>query len=438
MDSQNDLQSRKKRLRWLQQIPPVFSLMLVVAFGIIFYKIVQEFDLSAVRFSRILSILTPFIIGLVIAFFLSPPVKALEKLLLRLSFLQRHPRITALLSLVISYVTILGLLVLVLVYIVPQIFSGLSTLILLLIDSVQYLYRNLGRLITYWDESSWSSLISGQDLYQFLSSQLSSLTINLQNIASTVLPMVYQTVAGVASGSINTLVGIIISIYLVGDRDNVSYGGKRILYALFKKERANHILELAHEALGIFRRFFVGKALDSLIIGILCYILMRIFRLPYAELISVIVGITNIIPYFGPFIGAIPSILIILMVSPLDALIFAIMILVLQQVDGNIIGPAILGNSLGLKPIWIIFSVTVGGGFFGIIGMIAGVPAFTVLHTWAHRFVERRLARKNMNQPEQIQAADLQRQNARAQSSESEPEAAEAAPADSDDSKKDI
>ena len=289
---------------------------------------------------------------------------------------------------------VLGLLVLILVYIVPQIFSGLSTLFTLLTDAIEYLYDNLNTFISHWNESSWSTLISGEDLYQLLGNYLSSLTLDLQNIASTVLPMLYKTIASVASGSINTIIGIIISIYLVSDRRNMAYGGKRILYALLRKDRANRILTLLHEILNIFRRFFVGQALDSLLIGIICFIFMKIFSLPYAELISVIIGVTNIIPYFGPFLGAIPSILIILMVSPMEALIFAIFILFLQQIDGNIICPAVLGGSLGLKPIWIIFAVTVGGGLFGVLGMIIGVPTFTVIYTLWHRYIRRRIHSK--------------------------------------------
>lgn len=386
--------SRRHRFRWIRNLPPVFSLMLVVAFGIIFYQVVKEFDLSSIHFSRLFSILSPFIIGLVITFFLVAPVKFLERQFLRLPFFRKRRAFTNFLSVLISYVIVLGLLVLILVYIVPQIFSGLSTLFMLLTDAIEYLYDNLNTFISHWNESSWSTLISGEDLYQLLGNYLSSLTLDLQNIASTVLPMLYKTIASVASGSINTIIGIIISIYLVSDRRNMAYGGKRILYALLRKDRANRILTLLHEILNIFRRFFVGQALDSLLIGIICFIFMKIFSLPYAELISVIIGVTNIIPYFGPFLGAIPSILIILMVSPMEALIFAIFILVLQQIDGNIICPAVLGGSLGLKPIWIIFAVTVGGGLFGVLGMIIGVPTFTVIYTLWHRYIRRRIHSK--------------------------------------------
>ena len=405
-----DDQTKKRRLQWLKNMPPMFSLMIVVAFGILFYKFIQKFDLAAIEFSSLISVMSPFIIGLVLTFFLVPPVKFVERQFSRLAFFKSHYQLTNLLSILISYVVIFGIVIIVLVYVMPQVFAGLSTLLTLLIDALQSLYNNLEPLLADWDESSWSSLISGKALRESLGGILTSLTANLEGIAGTVLPKLYQTVSSIAAGSLNTLVGLIVSIYLIADRKNVAYSGKRALYAFFKKERATQILNLAQEILTIFRRFFVGKIVDSLIIGILCYILMKILGLPYAELISVIVGITNVIPFFGPFIGAIPSILIILMSSPMEALIFAVLILALQQLDGNVIGPAILGNSLGLKPIWIVFSVTVGGGLFGLVGMIAGVPAFTVIYTLFKRCVSRRLQTKNLNTPEQLQEAESSRQ----------------------------
>lgn len=405
-----DDQTKKRRLQWLKNMPPMFSLMIVVAFGILFYKFIQKFDLAAIEFSSLISVMSPFIIGLVLTFFLVPPVKFVERQFSRLAFFKSHYPLTNLLSILISYVVIFGIVIIVLVYVMPQVFAGLSTLLTLLIDALQSLYNNLEPLLADWDESSWSSLISGKALRESLGGILTSLTANLEGIAGTVLPKLYQTVSSIAAGSLNTLVGLIVSIYLIADRKNVAYSGKRALYAFFKKERATQILNLAQEILTIFRRFFVGKIVDSLIIGILCYILMKILGLPYAELISVIVGITNVIPFFGPFIGAIPSILIILMSSPMEALIFAVLILALQQLDGNVIGPAILGNSLGLKPIWIVFSVTVGGGLFGLVGMIAGVPAFTVIYTLFKRCVSRRLQTKNLNTPEQLQEAESSRQ----------------------------
>lgn len=405
-----DDQTKKRRLQWLKNMPPMFSLMIVVAFGILFYKFIQKFDLTAIEFSSLISVMSPFIIGLVLTFFLVPPVKFVERQFSRLAFFKSHYQLTNLLSILISYVVIFGIVIIVLVYVMPQVFAGLSTLLTLLIDALQSLYNNLEPLLADWDESSWSSLISGKALRESLGGILTSLTANLEGIAGTVFPKLYQTISSIAAGSLNTLVGLIVSIYLIADRKNVAYSGKRALYAFFKKERATQILNLAQEILTIFRRFFVGKIVDSLIIGILCYILMKILGLPYAELISVIVGITNVIPFFGPFIGAIPSILIILMSSPMEALIFAVLILALQQLDGNVIGPAILGNSLGLKPIWIVFSVTVGGGLFGLVGMIAGVPAFTVIYTLFKRCVSRRLQTKNLNTPEQLQEAESSRQ----------------------------
>ena len=146
----------------------------------------------------------------------------------------------------------------------------------------------------------------------------------------------------------------------------------------------------------MFTKFINGKALDSLIIGILCFIGMMFIYSPYAILIAIIVGVTNMIPFFGPFIGAIPSILILLMVSPFDALIFAVFVLALQQFDGNILGPKILGDSTGLAPIWVLVSITIGGGFMGFAGMIIGVPTFAVFYTLLSENMDKRLAKKNI------------------------------------------
>ena len=138
-------------------------------------------------------------------------------------------------------------------------------------------------------------------------------------------------------------------------------------------------------------KFFEGKLLDSLIIGIICFIFMILFRMEYSLLVAVIIGLTNIIPFFGPFIGAVPSIFILLIISPLQALIFAVFILVLQQVDGNIIGPRIIGDSVGLSSLWIMFAIIVGGAYFGVAGMILGVPVFSVIYTLLRDFVNKRL-----------------------------------------------
>ncbi len=179
----------------------------------------------------------------------------------------------------------------------------------------------------------------------------------------------------------NFLVGIVVSVYLLNSKDLFCAQFKKILYAFVPAKSANEFISTVRRAHKIFGGFVTGKLLDSLIIGMLCFIVMTIFNWPYAMLISVIIAVTNIIPFFGPFIGGIPSALLILMVEPITSLYFGIFVLILQQFDGNILGPKILGDSTGLSSFWVIFSLLVFGGFFGFVGMAIGVPTFAVFYT---------------------------------------------------------
>lgn len=183
---------------------------------------------------------------------------------------------------------------------------------------------------------------------------------------------------------------------MLSDQKSLLKHMKRFTYAVLKKERAARFIQTSRECSSIFSKYILGKTLDSVIIGILCFILMLILRLDYALVLSVIVGVTNMIPYFGPFIGAIPGILIYLFISPIQAIIFAFMILVLQQFDGLYLGPKILGESTGIKPLWVIFGITIGGSYFGPLGMFLGVPVVAVISHLLNSFVKRRLSQKNI------------------------------------------
>ena len=178
---------------------------------------------------------------------------------------------------------------------------------------------------------------------------------------------------------------------------------KAVVYAFVPVKYIQLILEISAEANRLFSSFIVGKAIDSTIIGLLCFVFMLILRLPYAVLISVIVGITNMIPYFGPFIGAIPSAIILLFISPLKAVIFVVMVFVLQQFDGLILGPKILGDSTGLKPLWIIFAITIGGSLAGVLGMFLGVPAVAFIRYLIQRLINHQLKKRDGSLPEHLQ-----------------------------------
>ena len=193
------------------------------------------------------------------------------------------------------------------------------------------------------------------------------------------------------------LVALIICVYILNSKELFMAQGKKFINAVFTKEHAEAIFELGRLSNNTFGGFINGKIIDSIIIGIICFIAMTILKLPMAMMISVVVGVTNIIPFFGPFIGAVPSALLLVLIKPMAALEFIILIIVLQQLDGNIIGPKILGKATKLASFWVMFAIIVGGGLFGFLGMILGVPVFAVFYTYAARGINKLLKKKNID-----------------------------------------
>ena len=215
-----------------------------------------------------------------------------------------------------------------------------------------------------------------------------SLDIYIQKITEGVL-FTFKTI-------LNVLVSVIVAVYLLNGKEVFLAQSKKIVIAKFSEETRNKIFDFFTFTNKTFGGFINGKIIDSIIIGILTYITMNIIGLPYPLLISAIIGITNIIPFFGPFIGAIPSAIIILTVDPIQAVYFALMILVIQQLDGNVIGPKILGGTVGLPSFWIMFAIIIGGGLFGFIGMVLGVPVFAIIYYYFSRHIVAKLDEKNM------------------------------------------
>ena len=196
------------------------------------------------------------------------------------------------------------------------------------------------------------------------------------------------------TGILNVIIGVIVSLYLLLDKERFFAHVRKIFCALFSRQKVDRLTQVTRKVHQVFSRFIVGQLLDAFIVFLLCLFFMTLFQWPYAMLISAVVGVTNVIPYFGPFIGAIPSILILLIVDPMTALWFGIFILILQQVDGNIICPKILGDSTGLSPFWVVFSITIFGSLLGPAGMFIGVPLFAVIYYLISEFVSSRLAKK--------------------------------------------
>ena len=217
------------------------------------------------------------------------------------------------------------------------------------------------------------------------------------SLATAAMPQIVDSIGSVASNFVGIFTSVAASIYMLADKEHLLHQLRTLTHAFLPEKAADNTLRICHYANVNFTGFFVGKIIDSAIIGVITFVAMTILRLDFALLISVFIGITNIIPVFGPFIGAIPSIFILLLVDPIQAVIFGVLILVIQQLDGNFIGPKILGSSIGISALWILFSIVVGGDLFGIVGMVVGVPVFATLYGLAQEFVHYTLDKRGID-----------------------------------------
>lgn len=356
-----------------------------ISLSILFFFLIYRFQGFGDAISKLTGILMPFIYGAVIAYLLKPVCNCVEDFLRRL-LPEKMGTVANMLAVTISL--LFGILVVyaLIMMIVPQLITSVTTL--------YYTARN--NLNDFVDWASHQEIIaSNQKLLDFIETSYDNLQDMLDNIVRTKLvPSMQSLLSGAALGVMsfvtflkNIIIGVIVSVYLLASRKKFGQQGKMILYSLIKPRWADIILEEILYADKMFGGFINGKILDSAIIGVLCYIACLIFKFPSALLVSVIIGVTNVIPFFGPFIGAIPATLLILIQNPIKALWFVLFVLVLQQVDGNIIGPKILGNTTGLSSFWVLFAILLFGGLWGFVGMIIGVPLFAVIYDVLKKFV---------------------------------------------------
>ena len=373
----------------------------VIAAALLFYFAVGNITVFGNAVSRLVSILAPFIWGLVICYLLSPLMRSVEnrlflplaRKLYRKNKKNDGRRFARALTVVFCEIVLILVLVALVYLIIPQMLSSVQTLIS---NSGVYV-DNLSK----WADGLFENYPVLDD---YLGGFLDNFNTNLGNWLETkLLPRVGSVVTSVTSGvygvakSIyNLIIGIIVSIYLLSDKEGFVAAVKRMTYSVFSVETADRLRSGLNFVDRTFMSFLNGKLLDSLIIGIICYIVCSILKMPYTLLVSVIVGVTNIIPFFGPLIGAVPSALIILMVDPTKCLIFIIFVIILQQIDGNIIGPRILGNSTGITGLWVMFSIILGGGLFGFWGLLLGVPVFVVIYSLVTNLIVKKLKRNDL------------------------------------------
>ena len=372
----------------------------VIAASILFYMALNYLPILGNGLRRLLGILSPFIWGLIITYLLVPLMKSLEinfftPLSRRLYKKRRRQarRFARGMSVLVAELVLLAILTTLVYLILPQLYSSIETIVQ---NSPLYAAN-----ISQWAEKSLKDM---PVLAEYFDQQLDLVNDNLWDwLRNNVLPQLGNFVSSVSTGVMvavrgvyNLLIGIIVSVYILGNLEVFGASVKRVLYSIFSLEAADWIRDGVAFVDKTFMGFINGKLLDSAIIGLICYIVCAVLNMPYALLVSVIIGVTNIIPFFGPLIGAIPSAIIILMVSPIKCLIFIVFVIILQQVDGNIIGPKILGSSIGINGFWVMFSIILGAGLFGFWGMLLGVPVFVVIYTAVNKLIDRKLRRSDL------------------------------------------
>ena len=336
---------------------------------------------------RFLAIIAPFIFGFFFAYLIRPIVVTLEKPLKKIKK-GNGEKIKRVISIVVSYLIVIGALTIIIVYIFPQMKNSVKDIGNSVKNGYNYVTNHLDEM---------NAMIPVINLGSVIEYIQNNLIDKLMSNSGTIVPFVYHFSSSVLTSLYNIFMGLVISIYMIIDGQKLKNSIKRIIYALSPIEKAPAICKTISKCNHIFNGFLFGKAVDSLIIGILCFIAMSILQLPYSLLLSVIVGITNMIPYFGPIIGAIPGFVIYLFIDPKLSLVFAIMILILQQFDGLYLGPKILGDLTGIKPLWVIFGIVIGGAYFGAVGMFLGVPTVAVFMYLADLFIESKLKKKKID-----------------------------------------
>jgi len=366
-------------------------IFIVACSVIIFYLSISQIGMILNKISGAIGILQPFIMGFSIAYLLNFILKFYENrvfeytLIKKINFKFKTKRR---LGLVFTYITSSLLIYVFIKFLFPQLLDSL-------IGLINDIPRYVNETNKFIDDLLRNLNIKENYLY-LINDNFNRWIEYIIKVATDMIPILGTLIRGFASSIWNIILGIIISIYLLADKERFFALSKKITYSLLPKVVAEKVIEITHRSNHTFGKFFVGKIIDSFIIGVLTFIILAIFKMPYSILVSVIVGITNIIPFFGPFIGAVPSFIIILFVSPIKALWFLLIIFIIQQLDGNVIGPKILGDSIGISAFWILFSILVAGKFLGLVGMIIGVPLFAVLYSIIKEIVEARLKKKGL------------------------------------------
>ena len=370
----------------------IYGLMFVLG-TILLVRIVGSFNNTVNLLGQALQVIAPILVGAFIAFILYPLVRFFYRNLFKNTLHMKSDKLSKWLSILVTYVIAIGVIAILMVFILPQLYTSITDIV----DRLPVWYNNLTTMVDNFENRHADlGFIDYNLINEHLTSLYPKIISYLTDTLANLLPYVVNTSMAIVKGVVNLIISIMVSVYMISDHKNIFYQFKKLLYAVFPKQAADTARAICRESTNIFLKFMYGKAIDSVIIGIICFVCMNIFKFPYTVLISVIVGITNMIPYFGPYIGGVLGGIIIVIVNPVQVIFFAVMILVIQQFDGLFLGPKILGDSTGLKPLWVIFAIVVGGAMFGVLGMFLGVPTMAVICYILNIVVEHFLKKRNI------------------------------------------
>lgn len=368
-------------------------ILIIVALSLLMIAALFRIDKILAIIGKIIKVLSPVIWGFVIAYLLNPIMKLFEKLISKIFFKKKpHPKALRRISVTLTILLFVSLVSLLCYIVIPEI-----------VESVKSIFSNFDTWIDNVQKIFDNIMKDNPSVNDFIKNEFDSISTYLQGFIDKLQPNLEKFVTDVTKGMANFLIGIkdfllgiIVSIYLLLGKEKLIAQVKKVTLALFSKNTCKRIFNVYHKSNNLFIGFVGGKIIDSIIIGIICFIIMKILNMPYYVLISVIIGVTNVIPFFGPIIGAIPSALLVFLAKPSDLIPFLIFILILQQFDGNILGPRIIGNSIGLPAFWVLFSIFLGGGLFGFTGMLLGVPTFALIYALFREYIEDKLESKHL------------------------------------------
>ncbi len=383
------------KINWNSKYTTI-SVYTIITFSvcILIYAVLFNFTVIGDFVRKLTKILSPIIWGIVIAYLVNPIMKWFEKRLAKVIEKNKpHFKINRILSLFLAMIIFLTVIAALGAIILPQVIESITTII-----------NNFSTYINNFEKWIDSFLVKYPELLTIVSDQFDNIEKALMEFANNIAPKVGDIMVKITDSTLSfivmvkdILIGIIVAVYLLYGKEHFQAQMKKIVYGILPSKTTGTILRVCAQTNSSISGFISGKIVDSIIIGCLCFVCMTVMKFDFIVLISVIVGVTNVIPFFGPFIGAIPSALLLLVAAPKQVIPFLILILIIQQLDGNVIGPKILGQTTGISAFWVLFSILVGGGLFGFAGMILGVPVFAVLYSLLNEFIAYRLEGKNMS-----------------------------------------